>query len=1151
MLLSIIKNKKGRYTMKWNDAQKKAIENRGNNLLVAAAAGSGKTTVLIERIKRLILEDRIPVDRFLIVTFTKAAASEMKEKIVTALTGAIDTAKDREDIVYLKRQLDLVGRASISTFHSFALDVIRRYFYLTDVEPDFRICDEVQAGLLKSQAVDEMFADKFEEKNRDFLDFITCYASDRNEKKAKNLILETYRMIQSIAKPFEWLEEMTDSLSMNADEFQNSRLCSFVKEDTARAINFAGNTFEQIAELLSSAGVSSLADKFEAELATIKATDISDMSYEQMSAAVSGIKFPRMVVLKAEKEAYEPLKEQIAYLKDGAQKKLDDIKNRYFVQTLTEYVEDINETYRYACILKQLVTEFSNRFKALKAEKSLIDFNDIEHYALEILSHEEAAAEYRDKFKYIFIDEYQDSNDVQDTLISSIKRENNLFMVGDVKQSIYKFRLAEPELFMKKYAEYSQSKNSIKIDLNQNFRSKGRVIGAVNAVFESIMEDYGPEAALHKGVQYEGELDINPKLVILDKNTGSDSEPDEEIAGMKAAEQEALLVAEIIKRTLGNEIYDSKRDCIRNITKKDIVVLMRSTKFNAPAFARVLENENIPVYIDDSDGYFDTIEISLVEDILSLIDNSRQDVPLIGVLHSPVFGFTIDELADIRIACKDTSYYEAFRKYISEGSDALLREKCNNADKTIAEWKQLARDIQLSELIWKIIWDTGYYTYAGALPGGAQRQANLRALADKAMEAAEGGIYDVYGFLKYIEAVKDKKVEIGQIKTVGESDDVIRIMTVHKSKGLEFPVVIAAGMGTRFNLRSREADIALHKQMGIGLTYINADEHWKRKTLIQNIIEKCTRNESFEEEKRILYVELTRAMDQLIMIGSVRKFEGNEYRYMTENPEAAGCPLELVAPAAYGEESGIDIKTVNISDLAANSEASRNTRETVKALIEKDKTVCSDGIRNKLLFEYSNMNEVKTKYKYSVTELNREAFGGDFYDKITLKTPAFAADDGELSSAARGSATHKVMEFIDFREENLENIIEELAQKNIITEQEKQAVNREGIISFIRSDIGRRAAKAKDLKREQPFTILKEKDGTEVMVQGVIDCFFEEGGELVLVDYKNTSLKNEDMLIKRYKGQLDIYAEALEKTMQKPVKERYLFLLEEKKCIEM
>ena len=958
-------------------------------------------------------------------------------------------------------------------------------------------------------------------------------------------------MIQSIAEPFEWLEQMTENLSLSAEEFEESRLCDFVKEDTARVIDFTEKTFEQIADLLSDAGVYSLADKFEKELAAIRAIDISGMNYNQMSAAVSGINFPRMGASKAEKEAYEPVKEQAAYLKDGAKKQLDDIRNRYYVCSLSEYVEDINETCRYACILKQLVTEFSGRFKALKAEKSLIDFNDIEHYALEILGHDEAAAEYRAKFEYIFIDEYQDSNDVQDTLISRIKRENNLFMVGDVKQSIYKFRLAEPELFMKKYAEYSRSENSIKIDLNQNFRSKGKVIAAVNTVFESAMEDYGPEAALHKGIAYEGELDVNPKLVILDTKKDPDVELDEEIAGMKKAETEALVAADIIRQTLGQKIYDAKRGCEREITRRDIVILMRSTRFNAPVFAQILENENIPVYIDDSDGYFDTIEISLVEDMLSLIDNSRQDIPLIGVLHSPVFSFTIDELADIRLESKDVPYYEAFRNYADRGSNPALRAKCAETEQTIANWKQLARDITLSELVWKLIWETGYYTYAGALPGGSQRQANLRALADKAMEASEGGIYDVYGFLKYIEAVKDKKIEIGQIKTVGEADDVVRIMTIHKSKGLEFPVVIGAGMGSRFNFRNREADLALHRQMGIGITYINSKEHWKRKTLIQNIIEKCIRNESFEEEKRILYVELTRAMDRLIMIGSVRGFEGNEYKYMTESPETAVCPLDLAAPAAYKEGSGIDIKIVNMQSLSANAEASQTGRAKVRELIETGSTECSDEIRQKLSFEYGNMKEVKTRYKYSVTELNREAAGQDSYNEITLRIPAFAAETEAPSAAVKGSATHKVMEHIDFIEENLDSIIEELAEKNILTEQEKQAVNREGILSFIRSDIGKRAARADNLRREQPFTILKDKDGTEVMVQGIIDCFFEEDGQLVLVDYKNSTLKSEELLKSRYREQLDIYAEALEKITQKPVKERYLFLLGEGKCVEM
>ena len=1138
--------------MEWNKSQKEAIENRGNNLLVAAAAGSGKTTVLIERIKRLIIEDRIPVDRFLIVTFTKAAASEMKEKIIAALTKAIDSADSREDIVYLKKQLDLVGRASISTFHSFALDVIRRYFYLTDVEPDFRICDEAQAVLLKSQAIDELFADKFQTKNQDFIDFITCYASDRNERKAKDIILETYRMIQSIAEPFKWLEDKTEALRMDSSQFEKSPMYQFIKEDTGRVIELTRLSVEQIIDDLSFAGVYSLAAKFEATLEIIKHIDISEMNHEQLAEAVSLIKFPRMTVSKDEKELYEEVKPQVVYLRDTIKKQLEDIKNRYFLYELPEYLEDINKTHRYANILKELVIEFSSRFKALKSEKSLIDFNDIEHYALEILGNEAAAAEYRDKFEYIFIDEYQDSNDVQDTLISRIKRNNNLFMVGDVKQSIYKFRLAEPELFMKKYAEYSAGEDSLKIDLNQNFRSKGGVLHAVNSVFKSVMEDYGPEVALHKGIAYNGELDINPRLVILDRHIEEYEELDETIAGMKKAEAEALLTADIIKKTLGQKIYDAKAGCERSITKKDIVILMRSTRFNAPVFAQILENENIPVYIDDSEGYFDTIEISLVQDMLSLTDNSRQDIPLIGVLHSPVFGFTIDELADIRLAGKGMAYYEAFNRYAEQGSDDSLRQKCSNAAQTIAGWKQLARDIPLSELVWKLIWETGYYTYAGALPGGSQRQANLRALADKAAAASEGGIHDVYGFLKYIEAVKDKKIDIGQIKTVGENDDIVRIMTIHKSKGLEFPVVIGAGMGSRFNLRSREADLALHKQMGIGITYVNSQKHWKRKTLMQSIIEKCIRNEGFEEEKRILYVELTRAMDRLIMIGTVRRFEGNEYKYMLEAPETAACPLELVCPAAYKEESGIDVEVVAMWELSANAAASEAGRAKVRDLIETGNTKCSEEIKSRLSFEYDNLKETQTRYKYSVTELNRHTAGQTAIDdEITLRTPAFAAIEESIPAALMGTATHKVMEHIDFTEDNLDSIISNLVEKNLLTEQEKQAVNREGIVSFIRSDIGRRAAKAKQLKREQPFTLLKEQDGTEIMVQGIIDCFFEEEGQLVLVDYKNTVLRNEAVLKQRYKEQLDIYAEALEKATGMPVRERYLFLMGEGRCIKI
>ena len=1128
--------------MNWNTSQNQAIEERGKNILVSAAAGSGKTAVLVERIRKLVVEEQVSVDRFLIVTFTNAAASEMKERLSKSLNAEAETA-DEERIKYIRKQLSLINTANISTFHGFALEVLRRYFYMTDIEPGFKVCDEEQATIMRLQAIDNIFEKHFDENDPAFLSFISRYGSDRHERKAKEMVMELHRMVMSIPKPFEWLSEKTESLNMPFEEFIESDYVKCICEDTAAALRTYVEGIKLIAERLDNGGGCTLALKFYDQAGKLETMDFASLSYAELAEEIKGLSMPRMAAVKDEKELLKEIKEDIDILKKKTEKDFKDVKDNYFKLSLEDYHQDVREVYPQAVFLEQLVKEFHGEFRRLKSEKNFIDFNDIEHYALDIFEKEPAAAEeYRNKFEYIFIDEYQDSNDVQETLIKYISRDDNLFMVGDVKQSIYKFRLAEPEIFMNKYKAYSADENekSIKIDFNENYRSKAGVIDAVNSIFLGRMEGYDDEGRLNKGLAYEGELEYPGEIVINDVLIDEDMELDDEIKNLKKEEIEARTAAGIIHDWVGREIYDAKKDCVRKIEYRDIVILMRSTKGSAAAYQSVLEEAGIPVFVEEGEGYFDTIEISLVENMLRVIDNSRQDVPLISVLYSPVMNFTLEELMDIRLGTSEKEFHMAFDAYSREGENEELRQKCMDAKKTIGLWKMKARSVDISELVWSLMWDTGYYTYAGALPGGVQRQANLRALADKALNLSRQGINDLYGLLMYIDAIRGKKVSIGQVKIASEEDNVVRIMTVHKSKGLEFPVVIAAGSGKNFNTRNRVPGISAHKRAGYCMNNVNPEKHWYRKTILQTLIERMAKKEGLEEEKRILYVEYTRAMDKLIILASVKDYEKKRVQFEADFPSQASSPLEYVAPA------GIETSVRYMGDVQINQLEENAVRDEIKDIL-KSRECRDEEVSRRLSFRYPFEKQVDMKYKYSVTELNH---GSETLD-ILLRVPSFASDEHVFTAAERGTITHKAMEYINFASEDIDGEIEILVQKNIFSEAEADVINRAGIAAFIDSEVGKRAAKADVLRKEQPFTMMTELDGNTVMVQGIIDCFFEEDGEIVLVDYKNSNVTSEEVLSERYGEQIKLYTKALEESTGKKVKERYLYLMKEGKFLKL
>lgn len=1156
--------------MKWTEAQQEAIEIRNKNVLVSAAAGSGKTAVLVERIMQLIIKDQVSLDKMLVVTFSNAAASEMREKVIKAISKAIKECAeeanggitDKEQ--FLRTQLNLIHKANISTFHAFSMEIIRRYFHLIKIEPNFKICDEAQKIILQADAMEQLFQNLFQAEDEEFLYFLNQYAQTKNENAVKEMIFETHHFIQSIPDSFGWLEEKVEELRGNKEEFLSGHTFEKIKEHIETDLSLAKNYFLKAAHLLDVQGISCLVPKCELEIKTIeeKIVEFHSIDFETFARSLSMIKFQIYKANAGEKEDYELIKDMVSGFRDKGKGIIKKLISQYCSKSMDEYVGELNDTHRAAVYLTKLVKEFDLLYRNKKNEKSLIDFSDIEHYALTILSHEEAASEYREKFQHIFIDEYQDSNIVQETLIGMIKRANNLFMVGDVKQSIYKFRLAEPEIFISKYENFKleQNQNDKKLDLNRNFRSKGNVIHAVNDIFSRIMRkdvsglEYDDAAALYQGVSYQGDLDYPVELHIADDMQVEDGDVEDEIAEMKKIEVEAFAAARIIKEAKGTPIYDGKMEVTRSLTNRDIVILLRGARGTAEIYYEALLKEGIPSFIDTSDGYFDTVEIEVFLNLLRIIDNKKQDVPLLSVLRSQIFGFTIEELIEVRLMKKQAAYFEAFDYYRSEGNNMALRAKCQAAAETISQWTKAATFMTLEDLLWKLVRETTYYEYIGAIPGGVQRQANVRALIDKAVQFQNSQMKGLFHFIRYIEAVKKQKVPMGQVKLLGEKDDVVRIMTIHKSKGLEFPMVLVGGLGKRFVRDRKGSRINWHKDLGIGLRWIDKEHHSYKKTLMQTAIEQRKSKEDMAEEIRVLYVAFTRAMDKLILLASVTDIEKTKNGYELKDSEdvgSAGCYLDFILPIL--DETKIRYKEHNKADISCIKMVSNDEKAVIKQMLNGVNPLVLDAnlsleIKKRLGFEYGYQRALSLKSKFTVSELNRVKKLG-FYGK--LEEPKFSHPDRGFTAAEKGTILHKVMEHIEFKVSSLgqvESFVTELVSKDILTEKEAATVDGRKIVGFMNSNIGKRAAGAEKIHKEVSFNLAKEKDGETIIVQGTIDCYFEEDGKYVLLDYKSNYLWDDydqqaiDQLVDGYKEQLNLYKEALQTIRGIEVKESYLYL---------
>lgn len=1228
----------------WTDDQWKAITANGLDILVAAAAGSGKTAVLVERIIRKVMDKDHPVDvdRLLIVTFTNAAAAEMRHRIGEALEKAIS---ENPASLHLRRQLSLLNRASISTLHSFCLEVIRRYYYLINIDPSFRIAEDTEAELLREEVMEELFEEEYgKEANEAFFDLVDRYTGDRNDSDLQIMVRKLYDESRAHPDPELWLKGLVNAYDVNEHTSVNDlKFISVIQHEIQMQLSGAEAILYGALDLTKlPGGPAPRAVNIEEDLQQINGLkDAFNSGWEVLHERIQSLKFGQLKTVKGD-EYDELLKEQVKDLREQAKNAVKQIKEDYFDRKPESYLKDLIKMKPSIETLTELVGKFGEKYEKVKLEKSLVDFADLEHYCLNILRESKtgegfvpsaAALYFKRHFNEILVDEYQDTNFVQESIIRSVCKDHpeagNLFMVGDVKQSIYRFRLAEPGLFLKKYKLFSSEGNEygLRIDLSQNFRSRSEVLDGTNYIFKQVMDEgvgeieYDEQAELKLGASYPEHTDTKAELLII--NHDGEEQPESEdgtsfdSVELETVQLEARLMAEKIREMIqqGYQVYDKKLGGNRSITYRDIVILLRSMPW-APQIMDEFKLHGIPVYADLSSGYFEATEVSIMMSLLKVIDNPYQDIPLTAVLRSPIVGLHADELAYIRLKEKKGTFYDAVKVFLQDGvespSYSKTYEKLTEFYLMLQKWRKYARLGSLSELIWRIYQKTGYYDFVGGMPGGKQRQANLRALYDRARQYESTSFRGLFRFLRFIERMQDRGDDLGTARALGEQEDVIRIMTIHKSKGLEFPVVFVAGLSKPFNVRDLNSNFLLHKDLGFGSKYIDPTLRITYPTLPQLAIRQKMRNEMLAEEMRVLYVALTRAKEKLYLVGTVKKLEKklDQWSGQLTNKEwllpgferaKAKCYMDWVAPSLirHGDAEVLrqgqpmsheldpisthpsrwKLSLVDPRQLQLVEEVTTGIDEDLLEALKKGEKVPVEGdwksvIEERLSWEYGFKNASVHRSKQSVSEIKRMREVHDAYSETslvqTLKKPITDRprflQEKSLTPAEKGTAMHMVMQHIPLNqpvtEEGVQELLSYMVVNELLTEEQSQHININGIVTFFQTDIGERILKASNVMREVPFSIglpsyevYPEWQGeTEtILLQGVIDLLFEDEKGTVLLDFKTdvttgklpkdpTQLKQ--ALKERYHVQVELYSKAIEQIWKRPLEEKYLYFFD-------
>ncbi|EMJ4519496.1 helicase-exonuclease AddAB subunit AddA [Clostridioides difficile] len=1270
---------------KWTKEQLEVIESRECNLLVAAAAGSGKTAVLVERIIQMITsrENPIDIDKLLVVTFTNAAASEMRERVGDAIGKALDENPENK---HLQNQLVLLNKSSITTIHSFCLDVIKSNFHRINLDPNFRIGDQTECAILKQEAIEEVFEDLYEERDEGFLNLVESYAERGGDKEVQDIILGIYSFAMASPEPKKWLIDSAERFNIDENfDFSQSIWARAILDTVKIEINgLCLNMERALKEVESIEELETFAEKLSVEYKKI--ADISqacNKSWDEAYKKMASMSFENYVkgVKRISKDApsyIKESKEKAKTIRDKTKKSLESIVSATFNKDNDSIREEIKYLYNIVKPISSVVLRFEEEYSNKKREKGIIDFNDIEHFALNILTDvdekgnivpSDIAVGYRNKFYEIFIDEYQDSNLVQEVLLKAVANTEtpNRFMVGDVKQSIYRFRQAKPELFLQKYNNYNDKKGSShrKIMLYKNFRSREEVVDAVNYIFENIMNEnigeieYTEKERLNLGANFNVDTDEKSIIggateihliqkdnkldddIINDKDDRINNKEDEieEEEKLDNIQLEARMVGKIIKDLMKvnedgkiQKVYDKGIDGYRPVEFRDIVILLRATSAWAPVFADELMNMDIPTYADVGVGYFDTIEIKTILSLLQIIDNPMQDIPLISVLKSPIFGFTPEDLIDIRVQSKDKIFYEVLKSTAEydgftdsqneNESEFIPSEECINKSKDflikLKEFKEKSMYMSTDEFIWYLYTRTGYYAYVGALPGGSQRQANLKVLFERAKQFEETSLKGIFNFVNFIEKLKKSSSDMGSAKTLGENANVVRIMSIHKSKGLEFPVVICSAMGKNFNTQDFKKSILYHHNLGYGPQFVDYERRISFPSIAKEALKSKINIENLSEEMRVLYVAFTRAKEKLIITGSTRNIQDSIKRWSNgiESLDTISqyeilkgknfldwimpCVLRHRDLSNLLEEVGLDAvfnvehnskwygKLWNKNDILVEKKSDEE-KESIEEILEKIDVDNPDSdyyseIEEKLNYIYPYEFSTRKPATISVTEIKKiqnnyeeELINTIFEQKVILKKPLFIQNEEErekISGTERGTIVHLVMEVLDLKNvssvNDIKSQIRGFVSKGIITEKQASIVNPYKIYKFFASNIGKRMLNAEIINREKSIyaqvnmkdIYIYEKlinnddkklyDNESVMLRGIVDAYFEEDNQIVLVDYKTDFVNEENInqIIEKYKKQLDLYADIIETLTGKSVKEKciYLFGVDEAVC---
>lgn len=1228
----------------WTKEQKRAIEENGSNILVAAAAGSGKTTVLVERIIQKIINNRIDIDKLLIVTFTNAAASEMRERILNALYKKIDEDPNN---IHLQRQIVLLNKASICTIDSFCLDIVKNNFYEIGISPNFRIADNTELEILKQEALEDLFEELYLNKDKNFIDLINTYATYRGDENLKDLVLRIYDQIQSNPYPEEWLNSKIEEFNVESkidkdfiDSIWGKILIENYKNEIIDEINnlkLIKSKISKYAELEKYVLV--LLDDIESLENVVNSLYSWDEAYE----VVNNLKFKTW---PSDKKIVMDIKDIAKSARDHIKDKFKKITGKTFVYKSKEAYEDIYSMYSTLKAIGELVNKFTNIYNEKKKEKNIMEFGDIEHSALNILMKKDdsgkrkpsdVALKLRDKFEEIAIDEYQDSNLVQEYILTSISNGKNIFMVGDVKQSIYKFRQARPELFLDKYEKYGVDTNEYgtKIQLFKNFRSRKSILDITNLIFSNIMSkdlgdiDYNEEEYLNFSANFEDpEEDINyagkVELHVIDLKQDEEKEDiykdleDEEIKDsisvdesseerkLEKAELEAKYVAYEIKKLIDSnyKVFD-KKEGYRNIKYRDIVILLRATSSVSNIFEKELYDIGIPVFSDTSDDYLESLEIQKVISLLKVIDNPYQDIPLLSVLRSPICDFSDDEITSIRLVNRNCYFYTSLEEALnSKDIKNITKTKIDNFIKNLRKWREEEKYLSLNELIWKIYIDTGYYSYVGLTKNGELKQANLKLLFEKAKDYEKVSFKGLFNFIKYLEKIKKSNNDMGAAKIIGENENVVRIMSIHKSKGLEFPVVFLARSDKQINMRSLNENILLDQDIGLGPKYINYERKIEYNTLARESIRLKSKIDSISEEMRVLYVALTRAKEKLIITGVKNDFEKDfenkkELLNIYENDNNKINHLLIQKYISYLDwielvylynkdniEDYIDLKVINEKEITFETEENKSI---TRIAFSDDKNL--EKVDELLNWKYENIEDTLIPSKTSITKIkeiinaeNKEQvikeslenedelesnIGNlsddviDKFEKEVLEIKPKFMQDTRITAAQRGTLMHLCFQKLDLKRkyslDEIKEFVNKMVHDKIITEEEKNTIQIDKIYKFVNSDFAERIRKAEIIEKEKPFyTYVKASEVFEnnskenILVQGIIDLYFKEkDGNIVLVDYKTDYFKDDLEIKEKYKIQLDLYRKALESALSTEIKDVYIYSISQSREIKL